>query len=183
MDIIENWNLLNERAKEESAELAAELFRIHMGVFDDLRKNGNRLIIDDRPVSERVQTMLPQERLVFAADLGRGLINAQGDLFTKQFSIRFADYFPNAVFVALAAIFENLEGAFNVRYPDRKMTVVCEYETLAENNDPLGKMLPLIEKCYPWVSLSVKAHQTEPPAAELPKPDKKSGFWSKLFRK
>lgn len=183
MDVIENWNLLNERTKEESAELTARLFQIHMGVFDDLRKSGHMLKVGDQPVSELLTTMHAPERLTLAGDIGCGLINAQGDLFAKQFSIQLADYFPNCVFVALAAIFENLEGGFNVLYPDRKMTVVCAYDTLSGNDDPLGKMLPLIEKCYPWVSLSAEVCQTEPPAEKQPKTDKKPGFWSKLFRK
>ncbi len=42
------------------------------------------------------------------------------------------------------------------------MEVVCEYETISGLDDPLGKLLPLIENCYPWVTLTTKAVVKEP---------------------
>lgn len=169
MDVIENWNLLNERMKSEKPELMSSLFRIHMGAFEDLRKSGHLLKIDEKPVSELAPTIQPQQRLSLAGNIGRSLINAQGDLFNKKFVISLADYFPNCVLIALAAILENLDGAFDSSFPDRKMQVVYAYDTMPGNNDPLGKVIPLIEKCYPWVTVSTEVRLSKPPGAEAPR--------------
>ena len=92
------------------------------------------------------------------------MIEVQGkpELFHKCFTIKMADLVPNCIFIALAAMIENLEGAINRLYPDKKMEVVCEYETISGLDDPLGKLLPLIENCYPWVTLTTKAVVKEP---------------------
>lgn len=169
MDIIENWNLLNSRMSEENSELTTSLVMIHMGAFDDLRKSGHMLRVNDKKVSEWAATLEPRQRLDLAGDVGRSLIDAEGNLFSKNFSIRLADHFPNCIFIAMAAIIENLDGCLNVRFPDKKMAVCCKYETVTENADPLGKLLPLLEKCYPWIELTVEAQQTEPPASEPPR--------------
>lgn len=39
MDIIENWDLLNGRMKEEKPEMISKLLPIHMRMFNDLRNN------------------------------------------------------------------------------------------------------------------------------------------------
>lgn len=169
MDIIENWNLLNERMKQENPELISSLFRIHMGAFDDLRKSGHLLKVNEKPVSKLAPIIQPQQRLELAGKIGRSLMEAQGDLFNKKFVIELADDFPNCIFIALAAIVENLEGSLNELYPDRKMSVVCEYDTIPGNGDPLGKILPLIEKCYSWVTVSTEVRQSTPPRAEAPR--------------
>lgn len=169
MDIIENWNLLNDRMNAENAEWRTELFQIHMGAFDDLRKNGHLLKINDKPISEYAPTISPQQRLELAGKVGRSLIDAQGDLFHKTFSIKLADAFPNCIFIAVAAIIENLEGGFNTVYPDQKLAVVCKYEIVVENGDPLGHNLSILEKCYPWVSLSVETNAVEPQDDDSPR--------------
>ncbi len=170
MNIIENWNLLNERMSNEHADLVGSLMQIHMGAFDDLRKSGHMLMVNGKPVSEIAPTIQPMERLTLAGDIGRSLLDGKSlDLFNKSFAIKHADYFPNCIFIALSAIIENLEGGLNTVYPDKKLEVVCKYDTLPKNNDPLGKILPLIEKCYPWVTLSTDVRQATPPAEKPPR--------------
>jgi hypothetical protein len=196
MDIIENWNLLNERMKDKDPELIQSLFQIHMGAFDDLRKSGHLLNVNGKPVSALASTLQPQQRLELAGNIGQSLIHLQGefDLFNRRFSVQLADCYPNCIFIALAAILENLDGALNVRFPDKKMTVVCAYDTTSGNHDPLGQALPLIEKCYPWVIVSTEVHTSAPSAAapefkqsnhtgDMQNSEKKSRFWTKLFRK
>ncbi len=169
MDIIENWNLLNARIKGEKPELVTRLFQIHMGAFDDLRKSGHLLTVNGKLVSELAPTIQPQERLVLAGDIGRNLIDIQGELFNKTLSIKRADHFPNCIFIALTAFLENLDGTLDVMFPDKKTAVVCQYDTAPDNNDPLGKLLPLVEECYPWVALSTEVSQAAAPASEPPR--------------
>ena len=169
MEIIENWNLLNKRINNENPKLTESLFPIHMGAFEDLRKSGHMLRLNGTPVSQLAPAISAKERLDLAGNIGRSLIQAEGDLHNKRFLIKHADYFPNCIFIALAAIFENMDGVFDVRFPGQKMNVVCEYHTVPGNSDPLGKLLPLVEKCYPWVALSPKVHQSEPPEAKAPR--------------
>lgn len=171
MDIIENWNDLNSRIKNENPELVKKLFQIHMGAFEDLRRSGHMLDVNDKPVSELAPTLRPQERLALAGDIALSLISVQGDLslFNKSFLIELADYFPNCIFIVLTAILENLEGTINEVYPDKKVAVLCEYDTASGNNDPLGKVLPLIEDCYSWVSLSTEVHPTKAPESKPPR--------------
>lgn len=177
MDIIENWNLLNARIKAENTELITSLFKIHMGAFDDLRKGGHLIKMGDKPASEVLPTIEPEQRLAFAGDIGRQLIDASGELLEKRFVIKGADIFPNCVFIALAAILENLDGSVNSMFPDKKVSVCCEYNTAGGEKDILGKCLPILEKCYSWIHLSLEAHKIEPPAAAPPryvKPDDSS---------
>ena len=162
-ELVENWNLLNSREKNNK-ELVQCLFQIHIGAFDDLRIGGNFLTAGDKKISELAAIVDAQQRFHIAVTLGRAMIEVQGkpELFHKCFTIKTADLVPNCIFIALAAMIENLEGAINRLYPDKKMEVVCEYETISGLDDPLGKLLPLIEKCYPWVTLTTKTVVKEP---------------------
>ena len=162
-ELVENWNLLNSREKNNK-ELVQCLFQIHTGAFDDLRIGGNFLTAGDTKISEIAAIVDAQQRFQIAVALGRAMIEVQGkpELFHKCFAIKAADLVPNCIFIALAAMIENLEGAINRLYPDKKMEVVCEYETISGLDDPLGKRLPLIEKCYPWVTLTTKTVIKEP---------------------
>ncbi len=162
-ELVENWNLLNSREKNNK-ELVQCLFQIHTGAFDDLRIGGNFLTAGDTKISEIAAIVDAQQRFQIAVALGRAMIEVQGkpELFHKCFTIKMADLVPNCIFIALAAMIENLEGAINRLYPDKKMEVVCEYETISGLDDPLGKLLPLIENCYPWVTLTTKAVVKEP---------------------
>lgn len=170
MNIIENWNLLNERMSNEHADLVGNLMQIHMGAFDDLRRSGHMLMVNGKPVSEIAPTIQPLERLTLAGEIGRSLLDGKSqDLFNKSFSINHADDFPSCIFIALSAIIENLEGGVNTVFPDKKLELICKYDTLPKNNDPLGKILPLIEKCYPWVTLSTDVRLTTPLAEKPPR--------------
>lgn len=169
MDIIENWNLLNSRISRETPEAAVDLVRIHMGAFDDLRKSGHMIKIDGKPVSHMTPIMPAEERLQLAGNIGRSQIDADIDPLNMKFVIQNADYFPNCIFIALAAIIENLDGGINTLIPDSKIPVNCDYETIDGNNDPLGKILPLLERYYPWISLSATEQKKEAPAPPPPR--------------
>lgn len=169
MNIIENWNLLNERINGKDSKLTVSLLQIHMGAFDDLRKCGHMVEVDGKPVSELAPIISPQQRLELAGRIGRDLIQVKGDLFDTGFVIRMADAFPNCIFIALAALIENTSSEFNVMFSDKKMKVTCEYETAEGKDDPLGKILPKLEDCYSWISLSTEARQTEAPVPQSPR--------------
>lgn len=153
MDIIENWNLLNDRMKEEKPELIIKLFPIHMGMFDDLRNNRFSLKIGDKLLDEIIAGITPQQKMDLAADIGRSMICGSGDLFSKTFKIQNAEYFPNCIFIVIAAIIENLEGGFDSLYPDKKMKIDCCYEI--NKTDSLGNILPILEECYSWIELTI----------------------------
>lgn len=178
MDIIGNWELLIERQKtQRNPELVKSLMKIRMGAFDDLRRSGHLVKVGDKPLSELAPTIHPEQRLELAGNIGRQFIDVSGDLFETRFQIKHADHFPNCIFIAIAAILENQEGFVNEMAPDKKVAVICEYDTVAGGIDLLGKSLPMLEACYPWLHLSTKAHMTAPPAAALPRyvrPDKSS---------
>ncbi len=168
MDIIENWNLLNERIKEdpEKKQLIAELMPIHMGAFDDLRNSGHMISIGGKEVSEMIVGKDAFARLDLAGNVGRSLVDLDGSLFEKNFRIKMADQFPNCIFIAIAAVIENLDGALNAVYPDKKMKVNLSYESAPESSDPFGKLIPLFEKCYSWISVSTEKKTAQENAPE-----------------
>lgn len=165
MDILENWNSLNSRMKNRP-ELINALFPIHMGMFDDLRKNGHRLKKNGSSLSELAAGLEAEEKMQLAVQAGQYLIKGSGTLYEKTFVIEYADYFPNCIFIVLAAILENLDGAFDVTHPDKKMKILCRYETVSGSGDPLGKILPVLEKCYPWIALRIEKGEKAPTKTE-----------------
>lgn len=169
MDIIRNWNHLNSRIKKENPELVKKLFQIHMGCFDDLRRSGHMIKASGKPVSELAPMIQPQERLILAGNIGQNLVKPQGDLFNMELSIDLADYFSNCIFIALTAMLEDMREKIHVMYPDKRVAVVCKYETASGNNDPLGKVLPLVEQCFSWVSLTSEVHLSGPVKTSPPR--------------
>ena len=169
MDIIENWDLLNDRMKEQKPQLIQRLSEIHMGAFDDLRRSGHMIKVGDKTVSQLAPTIEPEERLELAGKIGRSLIHADGNMFDKTFTIKSADCFPNGIFIALSAILENLDGSFDVLFPGKKMSIHCDYSTASENKDPLGQLLPILQECYPWIDLSIRKHTEKPSPAKPPR--------------
>lgn len=158
MDIIENWNLLNERTKEEHPELIEFLFKTHMGSFDELRANGNTISINGKPIAQITNGMSGNDKLEFIANICRQMVNAEGELFEKNFIIKYAEQFPNGIFIVIAAIIENLEGSFNVIYPDKKLNLSFAYETSEEGLGILGEKLEKLSTYYPWVQVKLNTH-------------------------
>ena len=164
MDIIENWNFLNSRMKEENSEIIPELMQVHMESFNDLRKSGYLLSMGDKKISEIAPTISPEERLQLIGAIGNSLVKRnQNDLFSWTMNIDLADAFPNCVFIAIAAILENLEGGINLVLKDKKMVTTCIYSTTEGANDPLGKLLPLLSKIFSWVDIVCKKNTVKAP--------------------
>ena len=169
MDVIENWNLLNERMQSENPQMISKLLQVHMGAFDDLRKSGHLLNIGGKKVSEIAPLISPEERLELIAQIGSSLVNITGDMFTKTMKIKLADNFPNCIYILIAAILENLEGAINVILQDKKMIIQCVYDTIDGNNDPLGKILPSLAEIFTWVEIVPQPNTIKPaPAPKRP---------------
>lgn len=163
MDVRENWEQLNQRIKEENEVMRPSLIQIHMGAFEDLRKNGHMITANGQPVNILAETITPDERFSLACQVGRGLINsrtgnANGGL-AVICDIQKADFFPNCIAVALGAILENIYPGL----PGMKMTVLCNYDTIQNSDDPLGKALSALEPCFPWAAFQLKATKKEPP--------------------
>lgn len=178
MDIIENWNMLNDRMKSEKPELISKLISIHMGMFDDLRNNRFSLKVDDKPIDEILVGMSPEQKMNLATEVATRMISGSGDVFSKVFKIQNSEHFPNCIFIVIAAIIENLEGGFDTLFPDKKMKIDCCYEV--KENDPLGNILPILEECYSWIELTVNG---KPIKQANPKKESKKGLFSKLFKK
>ena len=87
-----------------------------------MRIGGNFLTAGDTKISEIAAIVDAQQRFQIAVALGRAMIKVQGkpELFHKCFTIKMADLVPNCIFIALAAMIENLEGAINRLYPDKR---------------------------------------------------------------
>ena len=164
METYDNWQRLNARMKEEDAAATVPLFQIHMGAFDDLRKNGHRIQADGKPVSVLAPTLSAQDRFQLACSIGRSLIDAQAGIvnggFAETCAVRQADFFPHCIAIALGAILEGLHPG----QPVQKTAVLVEYETFKGNGDPLGQLLPGLEPCFPWAVFRVEAKETDPPA-------------------
>ncbi|MDO4650556.1 MAG: hypothetical protein Q4B26_18130 [Eubacteriales bacterium] len=149
MDIIENWMLMNNRMKAAHPDLIEELMNIHMECFNELRKSGYLISTDGKTIDQIAATLDPNGRLQLAGEVGRSLIKADGSLTEKSFQINLADEFSCCIFMALSAIFENLEGLYDeTRYG--KMKITLAYQSVSEE-DPFGKKLPLLLQCFQWV--------------------------------
>lgn len=169
MNIIDNWNFLNKRMQEASSPLVPSLFEIHMGAFDDLRRSGDRLSINGQSVATLAASLEPFERLSLAGTIGQNLIEIDMSafgLYQKKYNLKQADYFPNCIFIAIAAMLENLDGAFT---DVKKVNVLCEYETIAENEDPIGKKLPILQECFPWIDLEIHTIDANPEPQPKPR--------------
>lgn len=168
MDIIENWNFLNSRMKEENSEIIPELMQVHMESFNDLRKSGYLLSMGDKKISEIAPTISPEERLQLIGAIGNSLVKRnQNDLFSWTMNIDLADAFPNCIFIAIAAILENLEGGINLVLKDKKMVTTCIYSTTEGADDPLGKLLPLLSKIFSWVDIVCKKNTVKAPEPQV----------------
>lgn len=152
MDIIENWRLLSKRMQSEENQVIVELAKIHMGAFDDLRRMGHVLSIGGQKVSEKLTDMEVEERLQLASRVGQSLTNwDHGDFKELNFHFNLADSFPHCIFIHMAAVIENLDGSLNLLFPNTKMPVICNYDTIEGAGNPLGMLLPVLDKCYPWI--------------------------------
>lgn len=169
MDIIANWKMLSERKHEEKSEVITKLASIHMNAFDDLRKSGHMLSINGQKLSDSLHGMEVQERLELAGQIGCKLAPRQmADQMGLIFDIEQADFFPHCIFIWIAAQVENLEGSVSLLFTSGKMEVVCNYATIDGNDNPLGKLLPVLEECFPWVQVVEKVTLKEKPAPEKP---------------
>ena len=166
MDVRENWEQLNQRIREENAASIPDLFRIHMGAFEDLRKNGHMITANGQPVNILAHTITPDERFSLACQIGRSLIDAHSETvsgrLTEICAIQKADFFPNCIAIALGAILENIHPGL----PGMKMTVLCNYDTINGSDDPLGKNLSVLESCFPWAAFQLNATEKEQPKPE-----------------
>ena len=158
------WNDLNARMKDENDQTALGLFQIHMGAFDDLRTNGHRVTMYNEPLSIYAASLEPEKRFDLAAEFGRSLIKGSvGKLNYNpaiMCSVDQADYFPNCIAIGLAAILQYLHPGI----PGIKMGVVCFYDTFKGNDDPFGKLIRILEPCFPWVDFRTQATKKEKPA-------------------
>ena len=134
MNVVENWDTLNARMKEENEEAIAGLFQIHMGAFDDLRKNGHQITVDGQPASILAATLEPKERFSLACQIGRSLIVGNtgniNNALAEMCTIQHADLFPNCIAIALGAMLENIHPG----PPNGKMPVMFIYEKIKGNN-------------------------------------------------
>jgi hypothetical protein len=169
LNIRKRWDDLNARMNEENKDAAPGLFQIHMGAFDDLRKNGHRVMADGKPASVLAATLDPQSRLSLACTIGRRLVSAHGGTdhgnpaiicVTDQ-----ADFLPNCAAIGLAAILQSLHPGL----PGTKLVVCCSYDTFTGNGDPFGKNLKTLALCFSWAEFRVQPAEKEPPRpAEAP---------------
>ena len=163
MDVRESWNQLNQRIKEENETIIPSLFQIHMGAFEDLRKNGHLITANGQPVNILAHTINPDERFSLACQIGRSLIDAHSGTvnggLAEICAIQKANYFPNCIAIALSAILENIHPGPQ----EMKMTVLCNYDIIKGSDDLLGKNLSVLEPCFPWAAFQLKATEKEPP--------------------
>ena len=110
MDIIENWRVLCDRMKEHDTDLVVKLAKIHMGVFDELKKYGYLILIGEKPVSELVYQIHAEERLQLAGEIGSRLTEVEGKIFPERFTVMNADCFPGCAFLYISAFLEYLTG-------------------------------------------------------------------------
>ena len=155
IDFIENWNILNKRVNNEQPDLVEPLFKAHMGSFDELRANGNSISLNGQPIAKITIGTSGDEKLDFIAYICSQMISGNGTIFEKSFSIKFADEFPNGIFIVICAIIENFEGSFNVVYPEEKMTLHFFYETACNGIGALGENLNSLEQYYSWVKVNL----------------------------
>ncbi len=168
MDIIKSWRKLNDRMKEQAPELIGPLMMIHLGAFDDLRNSGHMLGLDGKRISHIVPTLSAEQRLELAGKIGQSLITAEESLFEKAYVIENADGFPNCIFIALAAMLENTNAAYKDLPPGKKIKITCSYDTLQDQPGPLGRILPVLTQCFPWLDMTAVFNEARKPAAEKP---------------
>ena len=163
MDVLQSWKNLNARMADENAAAIPGLFQVHMGVFDDLRKNGHRITVDGQRASVLASALRPEERLALACRIGRDLIEAQTGIvnggFAEICAVQQADFFPHCVTMALGAMLEEMRPGPS----GMKMTVLCSYETFMGNDDPLAAVLPALAPCFPWAAFQLDAARRAPP--------------------
>ncbi len=163
MDVRESWDLLNQRIKKENETMIPNLFRIHMGAFEDLRNSGHLVDVNGQPVNILAAKLKPEDRFSLACQIGRKLIDAKPEMLddglVEHFTIQKANFFPNCIAIALAAILEKTGPGF----PGMKMTVICSYDTIKGEEDLFGKALSVLEPCFPRTVFQVKATETGRP--------------------
>ena len=163
MDTVDQWNGLNARMKEENKEAIAGLFQIHMGAFDDLRRNGHRITLGGRPASVVAATLGPMDRFSLACQIGRSLVRGStgniNNAFSQICTVRHADLFPNCIAIALGAMLENIHPG----PPTGKMPVLIEYEKIRGSGDPLTEKLRALKPCFPWADFRTEVTEKEPP--------------------
>lgn len=161
MNIIENWKLLITRTQSERSEMNEYLFKTHMGAFDELRANGNKYRLNGKLISQITNGMTGEDKLELIADICRQFVSIDGDIFEKHFKIINADEFPNGIYMVISSILEELDGSFNVVYPERKMTLFFAYETCDGGIGTLGEKLDMLKSYYPWVEVNLNVSKTE----------------------
>ena len=163
MNVVDNWNTLNARMKEENKEVIAGLFQIHMGAFDDLRKNGHQITADGQPASILAAKLEPKDRFSLASQIGRSLIEGNtgtiNNALAEICTIQHADLFPNCIAIALGAMLENIHHGS----PKGKMPVMFIYEKIKGNDDPLIDKLRVLEPCFPWAVFRMNVKEKERP--------------------
>ncbi len=163
MDVRENWDQLNRRIKKEHEAMIPDLFKIHMGAFEDLRKNGHMITANGQPVNILAHTITPDERFTLACQIGRSLIDAHSGTVDGRLAeictIQKADFFPNCIAIALGAILENIHPG----PPGMNMTVVCQFDTFNGSDNPLERNLSVLKTCFPWAVFLLKPIKKEPP--------------------
>ena len=60
--------------KWKTKEVIAGLSQIHMGAFNDLRRNGHQITANDQPASILAATREPKDRNSLACQIGRSMI-------------------------------------------------------------------------------------------------------------
>ena len=164
MNVVENWNALNARMKEENEQAVAGLFQIHMGAFDDLRRNGHLITANGQPASVLAATLEPMDRFSLACQIGRSLVEGSTGSINHSFAeictIQQAGLFPNCIAIALGAMLENIHPG----PPTGKMPVLFIYEIIKGNNDPLMEKLRVLEPCFPWADFRMNVKEKERPA-------------------
>jgi len=169
MNVRESWNQLCEQMKDENPEASQALFKIHMGAFDDIRRNGHRITANGQSASIVAASLSPDERFTMICDLGRQMTEASSALINGRFGercvIRHADHFPHCIFIGLAAILHSIGSGLS----GQKLLVLCEYETEEESGDPLGALLPTLQSLFPWTEIK-KCARTVKASAPAPAP-------------
>ena len=162
MEVTENWKRLNERMNQENKAAIPALFQVHMGAFDDLRKNGDRIAVDGKSVLALAPTLSPEARFALACRIGRDLIEARSGIDNgrpaEYCEIRQADFFPHCIAIALGAILENIHPGF----PGGTTSVICHYETFGDGGGPLSAAIGALKPCFPWAEFQLEAARKEP---------------------
>ena len=171
MDVMQNWEKLNSRLKEENPELAAGIFDIQGKAMNELIESGSLLAISGETVGQLAARKSPKERYELTGEVGRYLLDfkpgeGMGNYIMK---ISDADAFPGCIAIAMSAILENFNGKI------RRMKINCRYSTKNSEKDKMGEYINKVFDCYPFAELTVDK------TSYGPKDGKKKGILSKLF--